>query len=558
MLRKKKVLGFKKQTNASFLFFLIVVLCVFLNPAYSQDRRVDLEKSEIVNAEIIGTGGSKLFKVRVKLNEVSSAEPETHSVKKLSDISVQKCSITNAKGVSVNAIAVNDERLEYYCNFAYTSVRDLGAVGIKLTFTPATLQINQELKTAVFKNEAKIGTEIGDAVWAKGEKFLQIPVEVDNSVSATISLVCPLLGKENTLASDVFNLNKGRNRVLLNFKQDPDENAACKILIAEGDSLTDVVDFKFVDDNGEILKPKTWKAKPEKPYKITAAGDLKTGVILIRTLEAQNLTVTTNSEGTLKMFIDDSDQPESETETDTVNHKLKISQETILKLYGEREKPHKIRFEGSADGSLVKNEFPLLIDINPKISSSRIWLENDNLIVRYSLQSPVETYLKLPDLPDFQRVDDVSCSNGVCEKKFDSAAAAFIRNIGDRLGANKRETIKVKVMSKLTSEEIGELQFDVVRVSKADMTKFQQLVDDIRSAEKNNNFEAKKTEFKNRIATEVLGQSPPQTGSVEEKAIDYLIDQMKKDGTKNSDKIKVILRFAGNLALKYFGLPVSI
>ena len=515
--------------------------------AGASGQKADLEKSEVVNATRENMG--KIFRVKVRLKDVGNV-PDTPTTKNWEE-TVIRCFVN--KDNFVQASVADKTNLEFNCNFDYAKVRDLGTLPIKLTFNSKIEDIAtvKTLYATPVKNDLNVKTTIGDPVWNQGESFVTIPISVDQSISVTMSLDCstPDIPTGN-FGKEVVTLTKGvSNSVKVNLKPNFAQGMSCKVSVSEGDSLTDIADFKFLSSDSKTLEPKAWSATISDQYRISIPSTeaLKDKIILVNSFAPMPITITTTKLGNLQMLVDN--KSEGAESVNQINHNFTISKNKIVELAAQK-LPHTVTFRS---GQMINETFPLIIDIDTKLASSRINFKDKKLLIEYTLSRPVQTYLKFPDLTDFQEVKGVKCDdNGRCEKLFTAETTQFIDAVAKSLkGEEKQKTLNIQIVSSANEELISTLQFDVVKVG-LDEKKFAELQQKIIN---DKNFETNKETYRKDVATNIFacgtGCNPEES-----QAIEYLLERLRKD--KGQNKFTGILKFGAKIALSYFGIPIPI
>jgi hypothetical protein len=522
----------------------VVIACFVLVLSNVYGQKADLEQSEVVNATRENKG--KTFRVKVRLKDVGNV-PDTQTIKNWEE-SIIRCYVD--KDNFVVATLADKAKVEFNCDFDYAKVRELGTLAIKLTFKsrPEDIATSLTLFATPVKNDLNVRTTIGDPIWLEGDPFITVPITVDQSVSVTVNLDCRTENiPDGNFGREVVTLTKAAsNSVQINLKPNFAKTMDCKISVSAGDSLTDIVDFNFLGNDSKKLEPKSWVAAVNEPYKISLQHTevLKDRVILVNSFRPKPVTITMTRPGDLEMFIDG--LREGSLSKNQINHDFKISQETIVNL-AKKKVPHVVSFR---NGQVLLGTFPLIVDINTKLDTSRLEFRDNKLRIEYTLSPAGQTYLRFPELADFREVKNVDCKdNGKCEKLFAGETSAFIQAAAKALGADKQKTLNIQIISSANDELISTLQFDVVKVG-LDEKKFVELQQQVMG---DKNFDKNAETYKKEVAANVFGCGDSCTPD-EKQAIDYLLKRLRED--KGQNKFTTILKFGAKFALAYFGIPI--
>jgi hypothetical protein len=523
-----------------------VMACFVLVVANVYGQKADLEQSQVVNATRENRG--RTFRVKVRLKDVGSV-PDTQTIKNWEE-SKLRCYVNRDN--FVEATLADRAKLEFNCDFDYAKVRELGTLPIKLTFNarPEDIATALTLFATPVKNDLNVRTTIGDPVWLEGDPFITVPITVDQSVSVTVNLDCSTENiPDGNFGREVVTLTKSiSNSVQINLKPNFAKTMACRISVSAGDSLTDIVDFNFLSNDSKKLEPKNWVATVNEPYKISLPHTevLKDRVILVSSFKPKPVTVTMTRTGDLEMFIDG--LREGSPSKNQINHSFTISKETIVNL-AKKKVPHTVSFR---NGQVLLGTFPLIVDINTKLETSRIEFRDNKLRIEFTLSPAGDAYLRFPELSDFKEVKPLDCKdNGKCEKLFAGETTAFIQAAAKALGADKQKTLNIQIISSANDELISTLQFDVVKVG-LDEKKFAELQQKV-IEDDDKNFNKNVETYKKEVATSVFGCGNTCTPE-ENQAIDYLLQKLRKD--KGQNKFSTILKFGAKIALAYFGIPI--
>lgn len=543
------------------------LLALFIS-SISSAQLVDLEKSEVIRTSKEQNG--KIFRVKIGLKVADAGVQESQFVRKLSDIAVRRCVIDKKlPQISVQAVQSDVAGLEYNCDFDRKTVLEFGTFSIKLTFPGLTVD-NQSLTATPQRNDFTIRAAIEDPVWFRGDNFVTLPITVDKSVVASVSVSCTKAPTTIAPPPSPVMLNKALAPNQVAIKLDGlVPGMACKASLSMADnSLEDIADVAFVDENG---RPPTnsWTSTPSTSYQISVneSTGIKSGAVLITTFEAQPVEITTNVKGSMKMFIDDVPSPESQSDQNLTVRTFTISPTTILKLKSTQQTQHRVRFEGRDENNSALKEltFPIIVDINPKILISKIALEpkpdqkKPVLVVTYTLDNPIETRISIEDshgveIEGFKELV-VTCSgpgNRLCRKEFDILTTDFIKSVATSVD----KALAIRVYAAASKDDIiGKIGFDVIK-PQLDARKaavLDEIANSVTTLPKSQ-YDQKKSELINRFSTEVLGNGDAAGQPGDQDAIRLFIEQLRGN-TGQKNKFVSILKFAGRIGLAYFGLP---
>lgn len=553
---------------------LLLVFFFLFGSLGSHAQKIDFEKTTLASAK----AGENIYTVSLILSKSTTGkELNTEAI-------VTGCTAFEA-GKKIAGTLINEVTdVNFECQFPVgAGSRQLSAgnkpfqVQVKVD-DPAGVPIPVEQKIEIVRKlpSMTVNATVNGSTWYQGQDVIQVEVELDRAVSATLAL------KENIggVWTPVGTTKHAFLRETPELVQFKDINGILKdgsklrLEVSEGDSFASVLDVTFVVDGAE------WKLRASQAFIIKETGDpgvkgsdkLKNGMLYIDKYADEEVVVYTQAMGIVKMSVDG--QTIGTDAAPSSAHRFVIPVKLISDLADQNDKYHKLTFEGTtADNVKLSKTFPLVINNAPRFLGSSVSVVDEKsadgkttkmLQIKYAISRATQHHLSFPNIgqPNITQ-NKVACDSPEANEILTGCIYTWKFPIGQTLKNvdGKQLPLRVDVINTEggQSSSLGAIGMTSVELSLSDekIKEFGNLATQIKSAS-DDVIKGQKTKLKGQLA-EVLGFGDEKSIGEPDKvdvnqALDELINLIRgKKGSSAGDVFGTILKYAGRFVLSYFG-----
>ncbi len=432
----------------------------------------------------------------------------------------------------------------------YTYMR----AGKSVTSPDSLIPVNRQAE------EITLTAQWGDPSWYNEpgrNTAIIVPVSVGPAIGVRLSLFRKDNNKAEATQEDVTS------------KDGPKEIK----IVAKGINIRDGDEFTVkIEPLGLPVKlqnaENSFKVHPKFTYEIDPGSldFLKKKLVVTTAAKAFPIEVITTHPGSLMISFNGG--PQRPPKGSSGNKKsFELTKEELKRLDDDT---YTVSFTGTMDGTgtLLSGEKTFTLTKATKgglVGTSRFKVEADSLTVTYALTKETTNQWFLSDIDEKGKVrlasapDTLTCvSKGElyeCVAKIDLKNSQVVQPVRD--SKDKSVPVKLKIISTAPDtmgEEITSFAFDLVN-----MGLVKQKLEAVSAGLKDKTL--KDPEAKTQIAT-ALGFTGPidtttEEGKKQQESIDYIVSALKSKDNSGT-KLLSVLKFAGNVAAAYFGIPVRI